>query len=250
MPYLFGWNDPFIDSLAFSVMLHMGTLVALLVYFRADWLRLVPAGLASHPRSFAARRSGPRELAWLILGSTIPAAIVGFLLNDFIETNVPLARASSRCCSSSGPRSCGSPTAGVAAAPIERLSFPAAFGIGVAQAIALFPGISRSGISISAGLFAGLDREAAARFSFLMATPIIAGAGVFEARKLVTGEAGVTSRPAPRRRRRGGVRVRACSRSRCCCGTCARNPLAVFVVYACARRRHRRVVAGRLRDDR
>jgi undecaprenyl-diphosphatase len=80
---------------------------------------------------------------------------------------------------------------------VEDLSFPAALAIGVAQAFALLPGVSRSGISISAGLFAGLTREAAARFSFLMAAPVIAGAGIFEARKLVSGEAGVQVAAAP-----------------------------------------------------
>ena len=74
---------------------------------------------------------------------------------------------------------------------IGDVTFPLAIGIGAAQALALVPGISRSGISISAGRFAGLGREAAARFSFLMATPIIAGAAIFEVRKLATGEAGV-----------------------------------------------------------
>src|SRR5204863_2886441 len=74
---------------------------------------------------------------------------------------------------------------------IESISFPLALGIGAAQALALVPGVSRSGISISAGLFAGLDRESAARFAFLMATPITAGAGVWELRKVLTGEAGV-----------------------------------------------------------
>jgi undecaprenyl-diphosphatase len=71
------------------------------------------------------------------------------------------------------------------------LTFPVALGIGAAQALALVPGVSRSGISISAGLFAGLDRESAARFAFLMATPITAGAGLWELRKIVVGEAGV-----------------------------------------------------------
>jgi undecaprenyl-diphosphatase len=74
---------------------------------------------------------------------------------------------------------------------IGGLTFPAALGIGAAQAVALVPGISRSGISISAGLFAGLDRESAARFSFLMATPVTALAAAYEARKLLTGEAGL-----------------------------------------------------------
>ena len=81
---------------------------------------------------------------------------------------------------------------------VDDVTFPLAIGIGAAQALALIPGISRSGISISAGRFAGLDREAAARFSFLMATPIIAGAAIFEIRKLATGEAGVDGRASAR----------------------------------------------------
>ena len=91
VPFLFGWTDPFITSLAFSVMLHLGTLVALLVYFRADWVRLVPAGLAAiRDRSF--RGDPDRRLAWLLVAATIPAAIAGFLLNDVIETAVPRGR--------------------------------------------------------------------------------------------------------------------------------------------------------------
>src|SRR5512143_2328380 len=87
VPFLFGWHDPFIDSLAFSVMLHIGTLLALLIYFWADWLRLVPAGLAAlRDRSF--RNDPNRRLAWLLVAATIPAAIVGFLFNDIIESNV------------------------------------------------------------------------------------------------------------------------------------------------------------------
>ena len=80
---------------------------------------------------------------------------------------------------------------------VEDVTFPIALGIGAAQALALVPGISRAGISISAGLFAGLSREAAARFSFLMAAPIILGATVFEVRKLVAGDAGVPVSPGP-----------------------------------------------------
>src|SRR5262245_66642891 len=77
VPFLFGWNDPFITSLAFSVMLHIGTLAALLVFFRADWVRLVPAGLATlRDRSF--RGDPDRKLAWLLVAATIPAPIAGF----------------------------------------------------------------------------------------------------------------------------------------------------------------------------
>ncbi len=87
VPWLFGWDDPFITSLAFSVMLHIGTLAALLIYFGQDWVRLVPAGLATiRDRSFAG--DADRRLAWLLVVATIPAAIAGFLLNDAIETTV------------------------------------------------------------------------------------------------------------------------------------------------------------------
>src|SRR5687767_7360927 len=85
VPFLFGWDDEFITSLAFSVMLHMGTLIALRVYFRADWLRIVPAGFATiRDRSF--KGDPDRRLAWLLVAATIPAALAGFLLNDLIET--------------------------------------------------------------------------------------------------------------------------------------------------------------------
>jgi undecaprenyl-diphosphatase len=80
---------------------------------------------------------------------------------------------------------------------MEGLSFGEAFGIGAAQALALFPGISRSGISISAGRILGLDRDSAARFSFLMSAPIIAGAGAWEALKVVRGQGTVAIEPAP-----------------------------------------------------
>jgi undecaprenyl-diphosphatase len=196
VPFLFGWTDPFIKSLAFSVMLHIGTLAALLVYFRADWFRLVPAGLATaRDRSF---RSDPdRRLAWLLVAATIPAAIAGFLLNDLIETTfrdvglVAVTLVIGAVILWLADR-WGARTKGV-----NDVTFPLAFGLGAAQALALVPGISRSGISISAARFAGLDREAAARFSFLMATPITAGAALFEVRKLAAGEAGVALSAGP-----------------------------------------------------
>ena len=85
VPALLGWHDPFITSLAFSVMLHVGTLVALLIYFRADWARLIPAGLATiRDRSFDG--DGDRRLAWLLVVATIPALVIGVFLNDPIES--------------------------------------------------------------------------------------------------------------------------------------------------------------------
>jgi len=190
VPYLLGFHDPFIDSLAFTVMLHMGTLVALLIYFREDWLRLVPAGLAAiRDRSF--RADPERRLAWLLVVATIPAVIAGVLLNDVVESNVRSPGLVAVMLAIGAGILWLADRAGRHADDVGRVTFPIAFGIGVAQAVALVPGISRSGISISAGLFAGLTREAAARFSFLMATPVTAGAGVWEALKLVRGESAV-----------------------------------------------------------
>ena len=190
VPWLFGWNDPFLTSLAFSVMLHLGTLIALLLYFRYDWLRLVPAGLAAiRDRSF--KGDPDRRLAWLLVAATIPAAIVGALFSDFFETQVREIGLVAVTLVVGGVILWVADHVGPRTKTVDDVTFPVAIGIGAAQTIALVPGISRSGISISAGRFAGLDRESAARFAFLMATPITAGAILFEGRKLVTGEAGV-----------------------------------------------------------
>jgi undecaprenyl-diphosphatase len=190
VPFLFGWDDAFITSLAFSVMLHIGTLVALLVYFRSDWLRLIPAGLATlRDRSFAGEPD--RRLAWLLVAASLPAAVVGFLLDDVIETGFREVGLVAVALVVGAALLWLADRWGGRAKGVGDVSFPLAFGIGAAQALALVPGISRSGISISAARFGGLDRAEAARFAFLMATPITAGAALFEVRRLVTGEANV-----------------------------------------------------------
>jgi undecaprenyl-diphosphatase len=196
VPYLAGWTDPFITSLAFSVMLHIGTLAALLVYFRADWLRLIPAGLATiRDRSFD---SDPdRRLAWLIAVATVPALILGVLLNDLVEERFREVGLVALMLVVGGGILWLAERQGSRRLLAVDLTFPKALAIGGAQALALVPGISRSGISISAGLFAGLDRESAARFSFLMATPITAAAAVYETYKVVTNDAGYVVQLAP-----------------------------------------------------
>ena len=196
VPHLLGWTDPFITSLAFSVMLHLGTLVALLVYFRADWLVIIPAGVGSlRERSLGTDPN--RKLAWLLVVATIPAVIAGPILNDRLEAAVRTAEDVAIALVIGAAILWLADQVGRKVDGIEKVTFPLALVFGLAQSIALVPGISRAGMTISAGLFAGLTREAAARFSFLMATPIIAGAGVFEARKLVTGEAGVPVQAGP-----------------------------------------------------
>ena len=192
VPKLLGWNDPFIDSAAFDVMLHMGTLVALLVYFWRDLIQLLGAWLAS----IRDRRIGDdpqRRLAWLLVVSVIPAAILGAGLESFFDQAfrehyqwIALFVLVGATLLWLGERR-GTQTRG-----LDGMVLRDAVTIGAAQALALFPGISRSGITIAAGLLLGLKREAAARFSFLMAVPVIAGAGIWKARTLVGASLGGT----------------------------------------------------------
>src|SRR5215212_8151307 len=190
-----GLNDPFIKSLSFSVIVSVGTLGALLVYFARDWVRIVPAFFAAlRDRSLA---SDPdRRLALLLAVATVPALVLGFLLHQLEDTirepglvtvTLLIGAAILWLAERSGSRRLLA----------LDLSLPKALTIGGAQALALVPGISRSGISISAGLFLGLRRDEAARFSFLMATPITAAAAVWETRRLVSGEAGVALEVGP-----------------------------------------------------
>jgi undecaprenyl-diphosphatase len=189
VPQLLGWDDEFITSAAFDVMLHMGTLAALLIYFWRDLWRLLKAWLASM-RDRAIGADPDRRLAWLLFVSVVPGALLGALGEGFFDT---FFRQSSSLIYIAVLLVVGGLLLGLAELVGRRnrdmaeLHWRDALVIGVAQALALFPGISRSGITIGAGLFVGLRREAAARFSFLMATPIILGAGLWKSRELLGG---------------------------------------------------------------
>jgi undecaprenyl-diphosphatase len=187
LPQLLGWDDALIVSPAFTVILHLGSVAALVAYFRSDLWRYAFAGLAL----LRERRMGSdpdRRMAVLLATSVVPAALIGVLLEGFIDT---FFREQLLVI-------CGLlVVGGIILFVAERLSrrtrqmhelrLADALAIGLAQALALFPGISRSGITISAGLLLGLERAAAARFAFLMGTPIIAGAGVWKLRELADG---------------------------------------------------------------
>jgi undecaprenyl-diphosphatase len=189
VPYLLGWTDSFIESLAFSVVLHGGTLLALLVYFREDWQRLIPAGLAAlRDRSF--RGDPDRRLAWLLAVSTVPAAIAAVFLNDVVESHIRQAGLVAIMLIVGAGILWAADHWGPRTHAIDRLTMRGALGIGIAQAFALIPGVSRSGISMSAALFAGLNRADAARYSFLMATPITLAAVLYEGLKLFRGDVG------------------------------------------------------------
>jgi undecaprenyl-diphosphatase len=230
VPALFGWTDPFIDSLEFSVMLHMGTLIALLVYFWRDWLVLVPAFFAAL-RDRSLEGDPLRRLAWLIAVTTIPAMVVGVLFNDFIESNVRRPEIVAILMVVGAILIWIADRWGALDRRMEGLTFPEAFGIGAAQALALFPGVSRSGISISAGRILGLDRESAARFSFLMAAPIIAGAGAWETLKLIRGQGGAAVEVAPMVVGMAAALVSGLAAIHFLLRWLSRHPLTIFVVY-------------------
>ena len=181
-----GMRDPFITSLEFSVILHLGTLAALLIYFARDWVRLVPAFFGAL-RARSLDSDPDRRLAVLLAIATVPALVIGYLLHDLedrlrepglVATMLAVGAAILWLAERSGSRRLLA----------LDLTFPKTLLIGLAQSLALVPGISRSGISISAGLFAGLQRDEAARFSFLMATPITAAAAAYEVLQVVRGE--------------------------------------------------------------
>jgi len=190
IPPLLGWTDPFLNTATFDVMLHMGTLLALLAYFWRDAIRLVSAWLASiRDRSLAG--DPDRRLAWLLVVSVVPAAILGALGESFFDTFFRDPAHSERLYGVCALLIVGAlillaaERVGRRERPIEGTNLVDAVIIGVAQALALFPGISRSGITIATGLFRGLERDAAARFAFLMGIPVIAGAGIWKLRDII-----------------------------------------------------------------
>jgi undecaprenyl-diphosphatase len=175
IPWLLRWEAP---GLAFDAVVHWGTAVAVLAYFWRDWVALARAALrALWERSLAEPQA---RLAWLLLLGTIPGALLGYLLDDFFEGMFARPAAAAGFLLVTAALLTLSEWMGRRERDVNSLRWPDALTIGVAQALAIFPGISRSGATISAGLARGLRREAAARFSFLLSTPIILGAGLLK----------------------------------------------------------------------
>src|SRR6266508_2327614 len=184
VPKLLGWNDQFLDSAAYDVMLHLGTLLALVVYFWRDLLRLLAAWLRSIGRRSVGDHSDAR-LAWLLLISVVPAAVLGAALEGFFDRAFRDALAWVAVFILVGAALLWlAERWATRDRDLSQMTVRDAAMMGIGQALALFPGTSRSGITIAAGLFLGLERAAAARFSFLMAVPVIAGAGLWKARTL------------------------------------------------------------------
>jgi undecaprenyl-diphosphatase len=182
IPWFFHWDNPLLDSLTFDVALHVGTLLAILWYFWRDWIDLLRGFFRILARQKIAHFQ-ERLVGYIIL-ATIPAGVVGILLEKTVETTFR------------NPALISLPLVGISLLMIfaecrarsqkslQNLNLKDAMMIGVAQTLALLPGVSRSGITITAGLFQGYRREAATRFSFLLSTPAIAGAAFLHFRHL------------------------------------------------------------------
>ncbi len=176
VPWLFGWEE---HSLSFDVMLHAGTLFAVVVYFWREWLVLLKEGFLSiRDRELA----GPpeRRLFWYIVIASVPGAVIGKLLEEKAEGafRAPLIVASALAAFAvifylidrfSGRKR-----------NLRSLGLIDSVAIGISQAVAIIPGVSRSGATIACGLGMGLDRESSAKFSFLLSAPIIFGATVLK----------------------------------------------------------------------
>lgn len=178
LPRLAGWAD---QGLAFDVAVHVGTLTAVVTYFRHDIHRLLVAWL----RSFSSRPlSVDARLAWFVLLGTIPVAVAGMLQRDVVETYLRSPLVIALTTIGFGVLLGWADYRGRHARDEGTLTLTNVVWIGLAQALALIPGTSRSGITMTAALALGLTRSAAARFSFLLSIPVILLAGGFESLKL------------------------------------------------------------------
>ncbi len=167
VPAFLGWED---QGLAFDVAVHVGTLLAVLAYFRQDLLRIISATVSTLAGGKASAES---RLGWGVILATIPVGIVGFLGKDWIEANLRSAVVVALATIGFGLLLWWADYRSSRARSLTQLNWRDVAIIGAAQAVALIPGTSRSGITMTAGLMMGLDREAAARFSFLLSIPTI-----------------------------------------------------------------------------
>jgi len=185
VPWFFGWDH---EGLTFDVALHLGTAFAVLAYFWKDWCLLVREfwiGLKSrNPPGSAHGR-----LAWFIIIGTLPAAVIGLVFEDIVENRLRSPIVTVFTLVAFGVLLFWADRKGRKGREIEEYSWSDCLWIGFSQAVALIPGVSRSGITMTTALFRHSSRTSAARFSFLLSTPIIVGAGVLKAWRLF-GESG------------------------------------------------------------
>jgi undecaprenyl-diphosphatase len=170
VPWLFNWEDP---GLTFDIALHIGTLIAVVIYFWKDWLILITKGMSN-----IQTREG--RLFWYLVLATIPGAVIGLLLEQKAETIFRNPVLIAIMLIALGIVLYLVDRKSAKKIEAENISLKTSFLIGSSQALAIIPGVSRSGITMTTGLFMGLTREGAARFSFLLSAPIIFGAAVIK----------------------------------------------------------------------
>lgn len=179
VPYLFSWKDP---GLSFDVALHLGTLLAIIIYFWKDWLEIFKLGASSLKLMKYESDSylNNKNIFWLIVVATIPGAIAGFLLEEKAETIFRNPLIISLALILVGLVLFLTDKYAKHRKEIRDVNVKDSVIIGISQAVAIIPGVSRSGATITSGLAMGLNRKDAARFSFLLSAPIILGASVFK----------------------------------------------------------------------
>ena len=172
IPTLMGWKDP---GLGFDVALHAGTLAAIVIYFFRDWVQVIANGLGF---SYRGRRpdENSRSLLWFLLIATIPAGLAGLKFQKYAENSWRSFYVIAAAEIILGLLLFVADKVGREKDGLNQMNLFDAIFIGIAQALAIIPGVSRSGVTITAARFLHFDREAAARFSFLLSTPIIAAA--------------------------------------------------------------------------
>ena len=180
VPAFLGWEDP---GAAFTAVTQLGTLAAVLLYFREDLWRIVTTWLRSL-REPELRSSLDARMGWYIGLGTIPIAIFGFLFKDQIEEGARSLYLIGTTLIVLGLLLLLAEKVATHERPLERINRRDAIVIGFAQACALVPGVSRSGATLTAGMFLGFDRASAARYSFLLSVPAVVLSGLFELRKI------------------------------------------------------------------
>lgn len=180
---ILGWQD---QGLAFDVAVHLGTLIAVMSYLRKDILQIAGGWFLS----LTGKQNEAGRLGWLLILATIPAGLSGLLFNDFIEENLRAVSVIACTTVFFGLLLGVADRSDTQHIALYEIGFKLALIIGLAQALALIPGTSRSGVTMTAALFMGCTRDSAARFSFLMSIPIILLSGGYKGLELV-GQAGI-----------------------------------------------------------
>jgi undecaprenyl-diphosphatase len=183
VPWLFNWEDP---GLTFDIALHIGTLVAVAIYFWKDWLQLIIKGVTD-----GTSREG--RMFWYLVLATIPGAMIGLLLEKKAETIFRNPVLIAIMLIVLGIVLYWVDRKSAKKIEAENIRLKTSFLIGLSQALAIIPGVSRSGITMTTGLFLGLTREGAARFSFLLSAPIIFGAAIVKLPQIIANPAVITT---------------------------------------------------------